>query len=58
MDETWFHLFADLIRMVQGDRFCSNDEVIAKTEAYFEDKGKIKKRWDDYITLGGADVHE
>lgn len=29
-------LFADLKKMLHGRRFGSNEEVIAKTEAYFE----------------------
>ena len=31
-------LFSDLKKMPQGKRFGSNEEVIAKTEAYFESK--------------------
>ena len=32
----WF--FADLKKMLRGNRFGSNEEVIAETEAYFESK--------------------
>jgi len=35
-----YWLFADLKKMLQGKRFGSNEEVIAATEAYFEDKDK------------------
>jgi [histone H3]-lysine36 N-dimethyltransferase SETMAR len=30
-----FFLFADLKRMLAGKKFSTNEEVIAKTEAYF-----------------------
>ena len=30
-----YWLFADLKKMLQGERFGSNEEVIAETEAYF-----------------------
>ena len=33
-----YWLFADLKKMLQGMRFGSNEEVIAETEAYFENK--------------------
>ena len=33
-----YRLFADLKKMLQGNRFGSNEEVIAETEAYFENK--------------------
>ena len=33
-----YYLFADLKRMLQGNRFCSNEEVIAETKAYLEAK--------------------
>ena len=33
-----YWLFSDLNKMLQGKRFGSNEEVIAKTEAYFESK--------------------
>lgn len=35
-----YFLFADLKRMLAGQKFKTNDEVIAETEAYFEDKPK------------------
>jgi len=53
--------------MLQGKRFGSNEEVIAETEAYFEDKdkpfykrgvGKLEKRWTDCIALEGDYVKE
>ena len=34
------YLFADLKRMLQGKRFGSNEEMIAKTEAYIESNDK------------------
>ena len=46
--------------MLQGQIFGSNEEVIAKTEAYFESKDelfhkegveKLEKRWNACITL-------
>ena len=36
-----YYLFADLKRMLQGERFGSNEEVIIKTEACFESKDKL-----------------
>ncbi len=33
-----YWLLADLKRMLQGKRYCSNEEVISETEAYFEAK--------------------
>ena len=36
-----YSLFADLKRMLQGKRFGSNEEVISKTEMYFEAKDKL-----------------
>ena len=33
-----YWLFADSKKMLQGKRFCSNEEVIAETETYFESK--------------------
>ena len=53
--------------MLQGKRFGSNEEVIAKTEAYFENKyklfykkgiAKLEKRWNEYITLERIYVDE
>ena len=35
-----FFLFADLKRMLAGKKFSTDEEVIAETEAYFEDKEK------------------
>ena len=35
-----FFLFSDLKRMLAGKKFKSNDEVIAETEAYFDEKEK------------------
>ena len=55
-----YWLFADLKTMLQGKRIDSNEEVIAKTEAYFESKdesfckkgmNKLEKRWNECITL-------
>ena len=55
-----YYLFADLKRMLQGKRFGSNEEVIAKTEAYFDAKDRsfykkgiemLEKRWNECITL-------
>ncbi|XP_067145300.1 protein GVQW3-like [Centruroides vittatus] len=41
-----YRLFADIKKMLQEKKFGSNEEVIAKTEAYFESKDKsfYKKR--------------
>ena len=53
--------------MLQGKRFGSNEEEIAETEAYFEIKDesfykksieKLKKRWNECITLEGNYVDE
>ena len=53
--------------MLQGTRFGSNEEVIAKTEAYFESKDesfykkdieKLEKRWNECMTLEGNYVDE
>ena len=35
-----YWLFADLKKILQEKRFGSNEEVIAETNAYFEDKDK------------------
>ena len=35
-----FFMFSDLKRMLAGKKFKSNDEVIAETEAYFDEKEK------------------
>ncbi|KAF7287564.1 hypothetical protein GWI33_005927 [Rhynchophorus ferrugineus] len=35
-----YFLFSDLKRMLTGKKFSWNEEVIAKTEAYFEEKDK------------------
>ena len=62
-----YWLFAELKKMLQGKRFGSNEEVIAETEAYFENKDesfykkgieKLEKRWNEYITLEGNYVDE
>ena len=65
--------FPDLVqskylkRMLQGKRFGSYEEVIAKTEAYFEAKDKsfykkgiklLDKHWNQCITLEGDYVDE
>lgn len=47
--------------MLTGNKHGSNEEVIAKTEAYFEGKDKsfykkfietLERRWNDSVTLG------
>ena len=62
-----YWLFADLKKILQGKIFGSNEEVIAKTEAYFEarDKSfykhgiqKLEKRWNDCIALKGDYIDE
>ena len=62
-----YYLFAHLKRMLQGKRFGSNKEAIAKTKAYFEAKDKsfykkgiemLEKRWNECITLEGDYVDE
>ena len=62
-----YWLFADLKKMLQGQRFGSNEKVIAAAEAHFESKGKsfykhgiekLQKRWTDCITLEGDYVDE
>ena len=40
----YYWLFADLKRMLLGKRFGSNEEVISKTEVYFEAKDKSLKK--------------
>jgi hypothetical protein len=58
----WFFLFADLKKMLAGNKFSTNEEVIAETVAYFEGLSKsyykngIEKLYDRYnrcITLEG-----
>ena len=53
-----YYLFAASKRMLQGKRFGSNEEILAKTEAYFKAKDKLlykkgiemlEKRWNEYI---------
>ena len=53
--------------MLQRKRFGSNEEVIAKTEAYFESKDesfykkgieKLEEHWNECITLEGNYVDE
>ena len=55
-----YYLFVDLKKMLQGKRFYSNEEVITKTNAYFEAKDKsfykkgiemLEKRWTDCIAF-------
>ena len=62
-----YWLFKDLKRMLQGKRFGSNEEVISKTEAYFQTKykssnktsiGLLEKRWNQCITLERDNVNE
>ena len=62
-----YWLFADLKRMLQGKRSGSNEEVILKTEVYFEAKDKLfykkgielfEKHWNQCITLEGDHVDE
>ena len=62
-----YWLFADLKRMPQKKRFCSNEEMISETEAYFEAKDKsfykkgiklLEKCWTQWITLEGDYVDE
>ena len=61
----WF--FADKKKMLQEKRFCSNEEVIAETEAYFESKDesfykkgieKLEKQRNKCIMLEGNYVDE
>ena len=60
-------LIADLKKILQRKRFGSIEEVIAKTEVYFEGKDesfqkkgieKVEKRWNECITLEGNYVDE
>ena len=53
--------------MLQGKRFGSNEEVIAKTEAYFESKNKsfykngiekLEKRWNECFYMFMSKVHK
>ena len=62
-----YWLFDDLKKMLQGKRFSSNKEVIARTEAYFKIKDeslykkdieKLEKRWNECITLEGNYIDE
>jgi len=62
-----YYLFPNLKRWLQGKRFTSNEEVIAKTEAYFEGldvsyyrKGieMLEIRYIKCITLEGNYVEE
>ena len=55
-----YYLFTNLKRMLHGERFGSNEEVIAETEAYFETKDKsfykksikiLENHWYECITL-------
>ena len=65
LNEYW--LLADLKGILQGKSFGSNEEVILKTEAYFEVNDKsfyekdiklLEKRWSQCITLEGDNVNE
>ena len=62
-----YWLLADFKRMLQGKRFGSNEEVILKTEVYFEAKDKLfykkgiellEKHCNQCITLEGDYVDE
>ena len=62
-----YWLFADLKKMLQGKRFGSNEELIAETETYFENKDesfykkgieKLDKSWNECITLEGNYVDQ
>lgn len=62
-----YYLFANLKKMLQGKKFMSDDEVIAETEAYFEEKDTsfykkgiemLEKRWKNCIALEGEYVDE
>ena len=62
-----YWLFAELKKMLQGNKFDSNEEVIVESEAYFESKDesfykkcieKLEKRWNECITLEGNYVDE
>ena len=64
---SYYWLFANLKKMLQGKRFGSNEEVIAETQAYFEAKDKsfykhgiekLEKRWNDCIALEGNYINE
>ena len=57
-----YWLFADLKRMLQGNRFGSNEEVISEKVAYVEAKDNLfykkdielfKKGWNQCFTLEG-----
>jgi len=62
-----YWLFEDLNKMLGGKKFPTNEEVIAKTEAYFEAKDKsfyksgiemLERRWNDCVALDGDYVDE
>jgi len=62
-----YYLFPNLKQWLQGKRFISNEEVIAETEAYFENldvsyyrKGikMLENRYTKCITLEGNYVEE
>lgn len=53
--------------MLHGNKFCTNEDVITETEAYFASKDqayykygieKLEKRWSDCIALDGNYVDE
>lgn len=55
-----YQLFVDLIKMLVGKKFRSNQEVISKTEAYFVAKDKsfyknaiemLERPWNDCVAL-------
>ena len=62
-----YWLFVDLKKLLAGKKFCTNEDVIAETEAYFEAKDKsfyksgiemLERRWIDCIALDGDYVDE
>ena len=48
-----YWLFIDLKKILQGKRFCSNEEVISETESYFESKDEsfYKKGIENFTKL-------
>ena len=62
-----YYLFADLKKMLQGNRFFSNEEVITETNANFEARNQSfykkgiemsEKRWTDCVAFDGDYVDE
>lgn len=45
LDPSYYRHFADLKKMLLGNRFTSDDEVIAATEAHFHLKKKINNNF-------------